>query len=175
MSSWSHGSLSHPNTKLLQCDDGGRRDRRGYAFYACRRVTTEFVIRKEKWQTKPCATHCSTGSTCSFRFILLHLYVRPDDMGLVTERRVRFPFTQQHLADAIGLSLVHTNKTLKTPRAHPMGARLVLSAGSRGPGGGRQVRCAAQASSAVTLVRAVWSFHSAGFIVLCAYGDRSWP
>jgi CRP/FNR family transcriptional regulator, anaerobic regulatory protein len=26
---------------------------------------------------------------------------------------VRFPFTQQHLTDALGLSLVHTNKTLK--------------------------------------------------------------
>ena len=46
-------------------------------------------------------------------YYLLHLYVRADDIGLVTEGRVRFPFTQQHLADAIGLSLVHTNKTLK--------------------------------------------------------------
>ena len=26
---------------------------------------------------------------------------------------VQFPFTQQHLADALGLSLVHTNKTIK--------------------------------------------------------------
>ena len=46
-------------------------------------------------------------------YYLLHLYVRAGDIGLVTEGRVRFPFTQQHLADAIGLSLVHTNKTLK--------------------------------------------------------------
>ena len=46
-------------------------------------------------------------------YYLLNLYVRADDIGLVTEGRVRFPFTQQHLADAIGLSLVHTNKTLK--------------------------------------------------------------
>jgi CRP-like cAMP-binding protein len=46
-------------------------------------------------------------------YYLLHLYVRADDIGLVTEGRVRFPFTQQHLADALGLSLVHTNKTLK--------------------------------------------------------------
>jgi hypothetical protein len=37
MSSRSYGSLSHPNTKLLQCDDGDRGDRRGYVFYACRR------------------------------------------------------------------------------------------------------------------------------------------
>lgn len=46
-------------------------------------------------------------------YYLLHLYVRAGDIGLVTEGRVRFPFTQQHLADALGLSLVHTNKTLK--------------------------------------------------------------
>jgi hypothetical protein len=46
MSSRSHGSLS-------QYDDGGRRDRRGYAFYACRPLTAECVIRKEQWQTKP--------------------------------------------------------------------------------------------------------------------------
>jgi CRP-like cAMP-binding protein len=26
---------------------------------------------------------------------------------------VQFPFTQQHLADTLGMSLVHTNKTLK--------------------------------------------------------------
>ena len=26
---------------------------------------------------------------------------------------MQFPFTQQHLADALGMSLVHTNKTLR--------------------------------------------------------------
>lgn len=46
-------------------------------------------------------------------YYLLHLYLRASDVGLVTEGRVRFPFTQEHLADALGLSLVHTNKTLK--------------------------------------------------------------
>lgn len=46
-------------------------------------------------------------------YYLLHLYLRADDVGLVTDGRVRFPFTQDHLADALGLSLVHTNKTLK--------------------------------------------------------------
>jgi CRP/FNR family transcriptional regulator, anaerobic regulatory protein len=46
-------------------------------------------------------------------YYLLHLYLRADDVGLVTEGKVRFPFTQDHLADALGLSLVHTNKTLK--------------------------------------------------------------
>jgi CRP-like cAMP-binding protein len=32
---------------------------------------------------------------------------------LVKNRSIQFPFTQQHLADALGMSLVHTNKTLK--------------------------------------------------------------
>ncbi len=46
-------------------------------------------------------------------YYILHLYLRADDVGLVTEGKVRFPFTQEHLSDALGLSLVHTNKTLK--------------------------------------------------------------
>jgi CRP-like cAMP-binding protein len=46
-------------------------------------------------------------------YYILYLYLRAGDVGLVTEGRVRFPFTQEHLADALGLSLVHTNKTLK--------------------------------------------------------------
>jgi len=34
-------------------------------------------------------------------------------VGLATDGKVRFPFTQEQFADALGLSLVHTNKTLK--------------------------------------------------------------
>jgi CRP/FNR family transcriptional regulator, anaerobic regulatory protein len=45
-------------------------------------------------------------------FVLLHLYKRAEDIGLATENKIQFPFTQQHLADALGMSLVHTNKTL---------------------------------------------------------------
>jgi CRP-like cAMP-binding protein len=46
-------------------------------------------------------------------FILLTLYVRAEEVGLVKGNAVQFPFTQQHLADTLGMSLVHTNKTLK--------------------------------------------------------------
>ena len=46
-------------------------------------------------------------------YYIVHLYVRASDVGLAVDGRVRFPFTQEHLADAIGLSLVHTNKTLR--------------------------------------------------------------
>lgn len=45
--------------------------------------------------------------------LLLHLYKRADSVGLGGPDGVLFPITQQHIADALGLSLVHTNKTLK--------------------------------------------------------------
>jgi CRP-like cAMP-binding protein len=46
-------------------------------------------------------------------FLVLHLFARADEVGLAKNGAVTFPFTQQHLADALGMSLVHTNKTLK--------------------------------------------------------------
>lgn len=44
--------------------------------------------------------------------LLLSLFVRAERVGLVEGNRVLFPFTQQDVADALGLSLVHTNRTL---------------------------------------------------------------
>lgn len=46
-------------------------------------------------------------------FLLLHLFVRAEEAGLVKDATIQFPFTQQHVADTLGMSLVHTNKTLK--------------------------------------------------------------
>lgn len=46
-------------------------------------------------------------------YLLLHLCVRAEEAGLVKNGTIQFPFTQQHLADTLGMSLVHTNKTLK--------------------------------------------------------------
>ena len=46
-------------------------------------------------------------------YLLLHLFVRAEESGLVRDSTIQFPFTQQHLADTLGMSLVHTNKTLK--------------------------------------------------------------
>ncbi|MGQ0456791.1 MAG: Crp/Fnr family transcriptional regulator [Hyphomicrobium sp.] len=46
-------------------------------------------------------------------FVLLTLFYKARGLGLPNNDAVAFPFTQQHLADALGLSLVHTNKTLK--------------------------------------------------------------
>ena len=45
--------------------------------------------------------------------LLMHLYRRLERIGLAEEGTVAFPLNQQHIADALGLSLVHTNKTLR--------------------------------------------------------------
>jgi CRP/FNR family transcriptional regulator len=45
--------------------------------------------------------------------VLLHLFQRVQQLGMARGRRVDLPFTQQQLADALGLSHVHTNKTIK--------------------------------------------------------------
>ncbi|QHQ35045.1 Crp/Fnr family transcriptional regulator [Algicella marina] len=47
---------------------------------------------------------------------LLKYYCRMDALGLANNGQVQFPYRQQDLADALGLSLVHTNKTLKRLR-----------------------------------------------------------
>ena len=45
--------------------------------------------------------------------LLMHLYRRMERIGLVEGGSVAFLLNQQHIADALGLSLVHTNKTLR--------------------------------------------------------------
>lgn len=42
----------------------------------------------------------------------IRLYRRGEALDLARDGRMAFPFRQQDLADALGLSLVHTNKTL---------------------------------------------------------------
>lgn len=51
--------------------------------------------------------------------LLIHLYRRAERVGLAAGGAVKFPFNQEHIADALGLSLVHTNKTLR--RLHHLG------------------------------------------------------
>ncbi len=46
-------------------------------------------------------------------FLILHIVQRIDGLGLVKNDVCEFPLTQQHIADSMGLSLVHTNKTLR--------------------------------------------------------------
>ena len=44
--------------------------------------------------------------------LMVALYKRAKALGLVAGETFAFPLTQQHIADALGSSLVHTNKTL---------------------------------------------------------------
>ena len=46
-------------------------------------------------------------------YLLLHLFLRAEEIGLTKADAIQFPITQQHVADTLGMSLVHTNKTLK--------------------------------------------------------------
>lgn len=53
-------------------------------------------------------------------YVLLDLYLRARHLELTTTSRLKIPFTQQHLVDALGLSLVHTNKTLNALTARKL-------------------------------------------------------
>jgi CRP/FNR family transcriptional regulator len=46
-------------------------------------------------------------------YLLLTMFQRAEEVGLTKGNSIQFPFTQQHVADTLGMSLVHTNKTLQ--------------------------------------------------------------
>ena len=46
-------------------------------------------------------------------YLLSYIHQRARAVGLVNGGRKAIPLTQQHLADTLGLSLVHTNKTIR--------------------------------------------------------------
>jgi CRP-like cAMP-binding protein len=58
------------------------------------------------------ATIGQRSATQSIAWALVKIFQRGEALGLVTNNVMDFPFTQRDLADALGLSLVHTNKTL---------------------------------------------------------------
>src|SRR5580700_8885907 len=55
--------------------------------------------------------------------LIVSLYKRAKVLGLVENDSFEFPLTQQHIADALGMSLVHTNKTLARLRRMGMYSR----------------------------------------------------
>jgi CRP/FNR family transcriptional regulator, anaerobic regulatory protein len=48
--------------------------------------------------------------------LLVHLFKRATSAGLGDKSGIPFPLTQQHIADALGLSVVHTNRVLQALR-----------------------------------------------------------
>jgi CRP/FNR family transcriptional regulator, anaerobic regulatory protein len=53
-------------------------------------------------------------------FVLIHLLRRLKELGLAKNNAFETPFNQQHLADTLGLSLVHTNKTIRKLTRHEL-------------------------------------------------------
>lgn len=70
------------------------------------------------------------GAAEKIAALVASLYKRAETLGLVVDGTLELPLTQQHIADALGLSLVHTNKTLARLRAQKLfsltDGRLVL-------------------------------------------------
>jgi CRP-like cAMP-binding protein len=48
--------------------------------------------------------------------LILLLWRRSEQLGMVTNGTLPFPLTQTHIADALGLSIVHVNRTLQVIR-----------------------------------------------------------
>ena len=48
--------------------------------------------------------------------LILHLWHRAGLLGMVRDGALAFPLTQTHIADTLGLSYVHTNRTLQELR-----------------------------------------------------------
>jgi CRP-like cAMP-binding protein len=46
-------------------------------------------------------------------YLVAFLYQRASSVGLTEQRTLLIPISQQHVADTLGLSIVHTNKTLR--------------------------------------------------------------
>jgi len=63
--------------------------------------------------------------------LFCEMIVRMRAAGLVHQNRCSFPITQQHLSDALGLSAVHTNRTLQALRGEGLlsfhGGELLIS------------------------------------------------
>jgi CRP/FNR family transcriptional regulator len=75
--------------------------------------TTWLVSREEKMLDDHLLSVGRRSAIERVAYLLMHLYQRAMDLGLVEGQAFLFPLNQQHLADTLGLSLVHTNKTLR--------------------------------------------------------------
>jgi len=75
---------------------------------------TWLAAREESHLDENLLTNGRRNATERIAMLLLYLHRRARRIGLTDEGGgVSFPLSQQHIADALGLSLVHTNKTLR--------------------------------------------------------------
>ena len=61
-----------------------------------------------------CTNSCARRSAIErAAYLVAFLYQRAAAVGLIEQKSLLIPITQQHVADTLGLSIVHTNKTLR--------------------------------------------------------------
>ncbi|MDB5732106.1 MAG: putative cyclic nucleotide-binding Crp-type transcriptional regulator [Variovorax sp.] len=77
---------------------------------------TWLAAREEKMVDDNLVTNGRRNAIERVAMLLMHLYRRAERVGMAHKGGIEFPFNQQHMADALGLSLVHTNKTLRRLR-----------------------------------------------------------
>lgn len=78
---------------------------------------TWLAAREEHWVDHHLVSAGRRNAMERVAMLLIHLYRRAERVGLAQDGAVPFPFNQQHIADTLGLSLVHTNKTLRRLQA----------------------------------------------------------
>ena len=74
--------------------------------------TTWLGAREESQVDDNLTTVGARSATERVAALIIGLYRRADLLGMVADKTLLFPLSQQHVADALGLSLVHTNKTI---------------------------------------------------------------
>lgn len=81
---------------------------------------TWIAAAEEHFLGETVATLGQRDATQRVAWALLKIYSRLSDLGIGQGPRVPMPYRQQDLADALGLSLVHTNKTLAKLRSRKL-------------------------------------------------------
>lgn len=71
---------------------------------------------EEHFMGETLATIGQRSALQAVSWALVKLFERGKSLGMVTDNKMPLPYTQRDLADALGLSLVHTNKTLSKLR-----------------------------------------------------------
>ena len=77
---------------------------------------THLAAREEQFLGEALTTVGQMNGVARVAWAIYKFYQRLDAVQLVKNGRVPLPYRQQDLADAVGLSLVHTNKTLSRLR-----------------------------------------------------------
>lgn len=81
---------------------------------------TWMAAREEHFLGETLATIGQRSGLERVAWALLQLFRRGRELGLTSHDKMPLPYRQNDLADALGLSLVHTNKTLQKLRAQKL-------------------------------------------------------